>query len=89
MFCIYKLSLLLHKLYNDKFSIEEETHLNFEQILTTRQLHFQITCNRNLMVGKNAITTRLQSLNGKIPLFRFNETFIPFKLESKNKFCSF
>jgi hypothetical protein len=58
MFCIYKLSLLLHKLYNDKFPIEEWTHLNLEQILTTRQTHFKITHNHNLMVGK------MQSLIG-------------------------
>jgi hypothetical protein len=80
MFCIYKLYLMLRKLYNDKFPIDEWTHLNFEQILTTRQWHFQITHNHNLMIGKNAITNRLQSLNGKIPLLWLNKTFVKFKL---------
>jgi hypothetical protein len=73
MFCVYKLSLLLHKLYNNKFPIEEWTHLNFEQILTTRQTHFKITHNHNLMESKNAITigcTRLKK-----------NTNIKFKLE--------
>jgi hypothetical protein len=49
------------KLYNDKFLLEKCNQLNFEQILTTRQSHFQITSNRNLMDVKNAITNRLQS----------------------------
>jgi hypothetical protein len=68
MFCSYKLCLLLHKLHNNEYSSKEWTYLNFEQKLTLRQTHFKITNNHNLMVGKNAITNRLNSLNDKIPL---------------------
>jgi hypothetical protein len=88
--CIYKLSLLLNKLYNYKFNIEEWTHFNFEHILTTRPSQFEITQhNHNFMAGKNVITNKLQSLNGKIPLFCSNKTFLQFKLECKKKFLSF
>jgi hypothetical protein len=59
MFCTYKLCLLLHKLYNNEYPLEEWTYPNFEQILTSRQTHFKITNNHNLIVGKNAITNRL------------------------------
>ena len=89
MFCTYKLSLLLHKLYNNEYPIEEWTFLNFEQILTSRQTHFKITNNHNLLVGKNAITNRLNSLNDKIPLLWLNKSFVQFKLECKMKFLSF
>ena len=89
MFCTYKLSLLLHKLYNNEYPIEEWTFLNFEQILTSRQTHFKITNNHNLLVGKNAITNRLNSLYDKIPLLLLNKSFVQFKLECKMKFLSF
>jgi hypothetical protein len=89
MFCIYKLSLLLHKLYNNTFFLVEWTCLNFEQTLTSRQTHFKITINPNLMVGKNAITNILNSLNDKIPLLWLNKTFIQFKLGCKRKFLYF
>jgi hypothetical protein len=35
-----------------EYPLEEWTFLNFEQILTSRQTHFKITKNHNLMVGK-------------------------------------
>jgi hypothetical protein len=89
MFSRYKLSLLLHKLYNDQFPIDEWTHLNFDQILTTRQQNFVITRNHNMRVGKNAIANRLKSLNGQIPLIWLNKSFIQYKLECKKKFLSF
>jgi hypothetical protein len=89
MFCTYKLCLLLYKLYNNEYPIEEWTYLNFEQILTSRQTHFKITNNHNLIVGKNAITNRLNFLNDKIPLTWLNKSFIQFKLECKTKFLSF
>jgi hypothetical protein len=60
MFSKYKLSLLLHKLHNDKFPVNEWIHFNFDQILTTRQQHFEISRNYNMKVGKNAIANRLK-----------------------------
>ena len=89
MFCTYKLCLLIHKLYNNEYPLEEWTYLNFEQILTSTQTQFKITNNNNLMVGKNAITNRLNSLNDKIPLLWFKKSFIQLKLECKMKFLSF
>ena len=89
MFCKYKLSLLLHKLSNDKFPVDDWTHLNFDQILTTRQQNFVISCNYNMKVGKNAIANRLKTLNGQIPLMWLNKFFIQYKLECKKKFLSF
>ena len=89
MFCTYKLCLLLYKLYNNEYPLEEWTFLNFEQILTSRQTHFKITNNHNLIVGKNAITNRLNFLNDKIPLTWLNKSFTQFKLECKTKFLSF
>jgi hypothetical protein len=52
MFCMYKLSLLSHKNVQSKFLIIEWTYLNFDQILATRQSHFQMSRNYNLMVDK-------------------------------------
>ena len=50
MISTYKLCLLLHKLYNNEYPMVEWTFLNFEQILTSRQTHFKITNNHNLLV---------------------------------------
>ena len=48
-FCLFKLADL-HKTNNDKFPIQEWSHLNFDQVLT-----------KNLLVGKNAVTNKLYS----------------------------
>lgn len=88
MFCKYKLSLLLHKLYNDRFPTNEWLHLNFDQIMTTRQHNFEVSRNYNYRVGLNAMVNRLQTLNGQIPLTWLNKSFVQYKLECKKKFLS-
>ena len=88
MFCKYKLSLLLHKLYNDSFPANEWLHLNFDQIMTTRQHNFEVSRNYNYRVGLNAMVNRLQTLNGQIPLTWLNKSFVQYKLECKKKFLS-
>ena len=86
MFCKYKLSLLLHKLQNNHFPVNEWVHLNFNQILTTRQHNFEISRDYNLRVGLNAIANRLKSINGQIPLTWLNQSYVQYKLECKKKF---
>jgi hypothetical protein len=87
MFCKYKLSLMLHKLYNNHFPLNEWVHLNFNQILTTRQQTFEILRDFNLRVGLNVVTNRLITINR--PLTWLNQTYVQYKLECKKKFLSF
>ena len=88
MFGNYKLALLLHKLYNSKIPSEEWLHLNFDQILTTRQTHFMTNVNINCVTGKNALTNRLNHLNGKILLEHLNYGINQFKIECKKIFLT-
>jgi hypothetical protein len=73
-------------LYNSKIPSEEWLHLNFDQILTTRQIHFMTTVNFNCVTGKNALTNRLNHLNGKILLEHSNYGINQFKIECKKYF---
>ena len=68
-FMHYKLAIALYKLYNEnsKDTIEFIA-LNVNQILTSRQTMFTIATVNKLKVGINALSNRLNVLNGKIPL---------------------
>ena len=85
MFCNYKLALLLFKTFNDKIPYDEWLFLNFEKQNTSCQTNFMINRNNNLVVGLNALSNRLVSLNGEIPLVWLNENFVRFKLLCKKK----
>ena len=74
MYCNYKLSLLLYKTFNDQTQSDEWVHLNFEQLVSSRQTTFMINRNNKLNVGMNLLTCRFYALNNKIPLEWLNET---------------
>jgi hypothetical protein len=44
-----------------------------------------INGNNNLVVGLNALSNRLASLNGEIPLVWLNENFVRYKILCKKK----
>ena len=89
MFCKYKLALLLFKTFNDKIPFDEWISLNFEQQNSSRQTNFMINKNNNLVVGLNALSNRLISLNGEIPLVWLNENYTKYKLLCKKRFLNF
>jgi hypothetical protein len=85
-FTNYKLALMLHKLYNSDVHSNEWLHLNFNQIITSRQTSFRINKNNNLNIGMNALSNRLLYLNGKIPFLWLNKSLNSYKIECKKKF---
>ena len=89
MYLNYKLSLMLFKVINENIPLDEWTHLNFSQTLTSRQTNF--ICNKNnvLKVGLNALTNRFHAINNKIPLEWLNLNINSFKVKCKNLFLTF
>ena len=65
---LYKHALLLFKLYNCVDTTMDWVHLNFQQILTSRQLNFIASRNNDNKIGFNSICNRLTLLNNLIPL---------------------
>ena len=80
---IYKHALQLHKLYNTELRTQEWCHLNFNQILTSRQDSFKTHISNKNKVGLNALANRLNILNGIIPLKWLNISFHSFKIKCK------
>ena len=64
----YNLGIQLYKLYNTREHSLEWLHFNHNQILTSRQTHFQILKTNSLKVGLNSLANRLANINGKIEL---------------------
>ncbi len=89
MMCNYKLALSLYKTMNNQFPETEWTHLNFNQILTSRQSMFATKRADKSRVGINCLTNRFVHLNNKIPLEWFNKTFNNYKIACKSKFLKF
>ena len=89
MYCMYKLSLLLYKTFNECIPFDEWIHLNLDQCVNSRQNHFIINRNNNLNIGMNALSSRFFALNNKIPLEWLNDNYIVYKLKCKNKFLKF
>ena len=71
----------MHKLYDSHSPSEEWLHLNFDQNFTTRQIHFMTNVNYNCVAGKNALSNRLNHLNGKILLEHLHYGINQFKIE--------
>ena len=63
----YKHSILLHKMYNSYCPQMVFIKLNFNQILTSRQLLLNTIKSNNYQVGNNLLSSRLSILNLKIP----------------------
>ena len=80
---VYKHAILLHKLYNTHQPQTDWIELNFNQILTSRQKHFQAIKNNNFNVGFNLLATRLSVLNGKVLLDDLNLLLESYKVKYK------
>ena len=87
-FMKYKISIQLHKLYNAAIPSLDWCSLNFDQILTSRQIHFLISKSNKNKVGLNILTNRFSVLNGLIPLSNLNSTIDTFKIHMKKLFLS-
>ena len=79
----YKLAICLYKLYNIEFNPIEFYLLNFNQILTSRQMNFTIVKSNRTRVGLNSLAKRLHILNGIIPLEWLNLSIETFKVRCK------
>ena len=84
----YKLSLQLHKAYNDQNHGEVWLHLNFQQQFGQRKQFFNIFDMSSHKVGKILLTNRLNVLNGRIKYEWLNLTTESFKIKMKNIFLS-
>ena len=82
---IYKLAIQLHRLYNSQTYTNEWVHLNFNQVLTSRQTTFFTHKTNSNKVGMNALSNRLHILNTLIPLEWLNLTISTFKTKFKTE----
>ena len=82
----YKHAILFFKLYNSIETTVDWLNLNFQQILTGRQLNFIISPKNNYKIGSNSMCNRLALLNDKIPLAWLALTFESFKIKCKERF---
>ena len=89
MYMKYKLALSLYKLYNVPFNPIEFQLLNFNQILTGRQLNFCTVRSNSFKVGMNCLSNRLHSINNLIPLSWLNLSQDSFKIKCKEKMIRF
>ena len=86
-YLLYKHALCLFKLLT-----EQNTHtyewiaLNFNQILTSRQVKFKAVKANRKRVGLNALANRLSILNDRIPLDWLNLSYESYKIKCKNEF---
>ena len=83
-FCLYRHSLLLHKLFNNSITTKDWLDLNFQLITTRRQQNFEIQNLSNYKIGNNILSNRLSCLNRKITLDMLNLPFESFKLKCKD-----
>ena len=88
IFLLYRHTLLLHQLMNDHSHTCEWVHLNFNQILTSRQTTFMARKSNRKRVGLNAFANRVFVLNGRIPLDWFAMNINTFKVHCKKEFLS-
>ena len=67
-FSKYKHALLLFNLYNSQQPPKDWVSLNLNQVLTSRQTHFETLRDQNYKIGANIISNRIATLNKQIPL---------------------
>ena len=83
---LYKLSLQLHKIYNQTENSHEWLHFANQIIITRRQTKFEISKINNYKIGINALSNKLNCLNNQISLKTLEQSFASFKREMKIKF---
>jgi hypothetical protein len=83
----YKLSLQLHKLYNQNENTYEWVHFASQIIITSRQTKFENIKRNNYKIGLNTLTNKLSCLNKLIDLKTLDLSFASYKREMKIKFA--
>ena len=86
MYMKYKLALCLYKLYNENYNSIEFTHLNFNQVLTRRQVLFKTLKSK---AGNNSLSNRLYHINEQIPLTWLNASASTFKVNYKKLYLNY
>ena len=61
-FCLYRPSLLLHKAFRNEIPQKDCIDLNFQLIITQRQMFFEIRNQARFKVGNNILSNRLTGL---------------------------
>ena len=85
----YKLAFCLFKLYNLDYNSIEFLYLNFNQVLTGRQLKFKCIKDNKSKVGLNTPTNRFHTINDLIPLNWLNMSNETYKVHCKKLFLDF
>ena len=85
----YKLALCLYKIYIENYNPIELTHLNFNQVLMRRQVHFKTLKSNTYKVGNNSLSNRLYHINDQIPLTWLNASSNTFKVKCKKMYLNY
>ena len=89
-YLLYKHALALYKLYWSKNLSAEFIALNFNSILTTRQVNFIATKSNKRKVGLKALANCFYTLNNRTHLLQLNKSPESYKVFCKKEFlkCS-
>ena len=85
---VYKHSLLLFKIWNERIYSRDWLALNFQQNFNERVEGVMIFETSILKIGKNLVTNRLKIINGLIDFGWLNLNINTFKLKCKSKFLN-
>ena len=85
-FLLYKHALALYKLFWSSDLSMEFIALNFNSIITSRQVNFIALTDNKRKVGINALANRFRQLNNRIPLSQFNKSIESYKIFCKKEF---
>ena len=85
-FLLYRQSLLLFSVFNEKGPVAEWIGLNEQQLFLQRDQKFKIAKTNRLKIGNNIPVNRFSVLNGLIQLNWLNLSREAFKLKIKNIF---
>ena len=85
-FLLYKHALALYKLFWSRDLSMEFIALNFNSIITSRQVNFIELTDNKRKVGINALANRFRQLNNRIPLSQFNKSIESYKIFCKKEF---
>jgi hypothetical protein len=88
MYLYYTLSVILFKLMNENIPLDEWTHLNFSQIITSHQTIFKCKKDNLLRVGLTTLTKRFHIIYNKIPFDWFNLSVTSYKIKCKQLFLT-
>ena len=84
--CTYKHALMLFKLTISHEPSREWVNLNWQQIITSRQIHIKVFNTSRFKIGGNIMVNRFHILNGKILFEWLNLSLESFKIRCKELF---